>query len=991
MAAFAPTSTTQGVWQIEQIYIGYYGRAADAAGYDYWQTEFNARTNGTYKIANVVQPKQSAADAIASIASSFGASGQSETIALYPFLAGTVSLPSTDNVVKAQITSFVNSVYQNLFNRAPDAAGQTYWVNQIATGAFSTSVAILTIANAAGADGSTQSLADAKVLNNKIAVSDNFLYTTALANVGTTGNVPAAVIAQAKAVLTGVDGTDATVTTANTAQAAWLASGAGTPGSTFTLTTGVDTGAAFTGGAGNDTFNGSDTTITALDSIDGGNGIDTLNVNDAAVPSAVSLSKLTAKNIEILNFTSATDLKAGALNVSTWAGLTNANITLQNVAAAQTITTAGTTNVNLNAAVSAAAGVTITGGPTISATLSNAVDNSASSLTVNATSGKTTAVTINQTGASKGAKVVVTDGGVAGATATITSVSIANNAAANNSGTAAAITSNALTSLSLTKSGDGATVTAAAGTRALGITLNGDTAGTIKDDTATTLNVTSTGAETSGITLSGAAAKTLNFAGDKALSTTLAALGGLTKINVSGSGGLTADASALALVTAIDASASTGANQINLDASKSTYTGGSGVDTVTVGATISKAIDGGAGTSDVLVVNAATFAGSTKVVNFETLALGSLAAGNFDATGFSNVLVNGTITGASTFTNVAAGTALTLTAAPGQDVTYTLKTDTTSDVANVTLSSADALALAGKNLNLTTVETINLTVTDTNTTLQKDTLNIVDTAAKTLTITGNSGLALTAADVTYTTVDASGLAITNTGLTAAGDGFTWTSGAVTGNIVVKGSATGYDSIDLRLAATAGKTVSITEYAGTNTVFGSATLVNTITGGTGADTITGGIAADIIVGGGGADVISGGKGADTITVSGTTATVKFAAQDSGSNTATNTQTNLLTSTLDVVKGLVAGDKIDLSVTAAANLIATNSATLQGTAGKVVFAAGTYDAANGLFNYGAAGADTAMTYDGAASAFETVILVGYHVGATTAIAGNVVTLA
>ncbi|NDA46928.1 MAG: DUF4214 domain-containing protein, partial [Alphaproteobacteria bacterium] len=258
MVAFAPTSTTQGIWQLEQVYIGYYGRAVDASGYNYWQAEYNARIGGTYKLAGVTQPKQSSADAIASIASSFGAAGQAETVALYPFLGASITFPTTDNVVKTQISSFVTSVYQNLFNRAPDSAGLTYWTNQIATGAVSTSVAILAIGNAAGDDGTTQSLADKAVLNNKIAVSDNFLVTTSTNGIGVSGTVPASVLAQAKAVLVGVDGTAASVTAAATSQTNWISSGAGTPGTTFNLTTGVDSGAAFTGGAGADTFSAGD-------------------------------------------------------------------------------------------------------------------------------------------------------------------------------------------------------------------------------------------------------------------------------------------------------------------------------------------------------------------------------------------------------------------------------------------------------------------------------------------------------------------------------------------------------------------------------------------------------------------------------------------------------------------------------------------------------------------------------------------------------------
>ena len=98
MPAFAPTSAVQGIWQLEQIYIGYYGRAVEASGYSYWQNEFNARTNGTYKVGNVTYPKQAAADAIASIAASFAP--QSESIALYPFLGSSVTFPTTDIAIR---------------------------------------------------------------------------------------------------------------------------------------------------------------------------------------------------------------------------------------------------------------------------------------------------------------------------------------------------------------------------------------------------------------------------------------------------------------------------------------------------------------------------------------------------------------------------------------------------------------------------------------------------------------------------------------------------------------------------------------------------------------------------------------------------------------------------------------------------------------------------------------------------------------------------
>jgi hypothetical protein len=70
---------------------------------------------------------------------------------------------------------------------------------------------------------------------------------------------------------------------------------------TFTLTTGVDAGAAFTGGAGNDTFNAANAALGSLDSIDGGAGTDTLSITDTvSIPSLT----ITAASVENLNVTS---------------------------------------------------------------------------------------------------------------------------------------------------------------------------------------------------------------------------------------------------------------------------------------------------------------------------------------------------------------------------------------------------------------------------------------------------------------------------------------------------------------------------------------------------------------------------------------------------------------------------------------------------------------------------------------------------------------
>ena len=64
------------------------------------------------------------------------------------------------------------------------------------------------------------------------------------------------------------------------------------------LTTGADTGAAFTGTTNNDTFNAAETTAvtwTVADKIDGGAGNDTFNVTQAAaitVPTGATVSNI---------------------------------------------------------------------------------------------------------------------------------------------------------------------------------------------------------------------------------------------------------------------------------------------------------------------------------------------------------------------------------------------------------------------------------------------------------------------------------------------------------------------------------------------------------------------------------------------------------------------------------------------------------------------------------------------------------------------------
>jgi len=1070
---------------IQQLYVAYFNRPADVAGLAFW---VNAVDNQGVSIDTVSKNFNTAAEYTSAYAGK-----------------------SADAIV--------NTVYQNLFGRTADSAGLNFWGPKIASGAISTADLVKAItAGALNPDGTPN--ADGAVFNNKVAAAEAF--TT---EIGTAGNEAervayssgtAAVLTAAKAFIAGVT-TDASLATAVAGVHAAAQALLPTPPVTTTaLTAGVDT---LVGGAGNDTFNATGSTLSALDSIDGGAGSNNLVIADAAgvlggtVPAGVVVKNIqglsvntagglgtvgvtgTPATAQINNyaFTAAAGADTVVVNygnLSTTMNLTataatNATnfIAAINALAGATIATAGAgTSVNVTAPVAGTAlpGISFSSfsvaGDAATITSTTPTPNAAavggstnavydvsgfSGLTsvtasvagsVNLKVAETTAVTVTN---SANSAVTVTGGVSANVTTGTGAVVIAGNAGGlttatvvggttvdvqtNASGTlvdkltsvsvdsntgAVTVQSDALTSLSVANGGSNATVTAAAGTRALALTVNGLTGGTISDATATTVNVKSTTASSTGVTLGAAAATAVTIAGDKAL--TLSSLNGaaetslavsnaaLTTINgfgttnklatitVTGAGGLKANVSGQTVLTTVDASGSSGANSITLNAAQTAYKGGSGVDTVTVSVAPTVVIDGGAGTNDVIIENAATdiLTGNTKITGFETLGLGTATTGNYDATGFAHLSIAGTTFAGVTFTNVAAGTDLAVSGSTGQTIGYSLFNSTGSN--DVLTAKFSASAAAANNLTATGIETVNIAVADTNTTANHaafvETLTLSAANASKVVVTGNGSLGLTLidTDTALTSVDASGLTVAGTG--AANSGFVWTTGNLAAAATIKGSVNGGDTINA--SATTLKALTITVNGGTNSVTGGG-VADTITAGNGSNTINGGAGNDIITVGSGANSITGGTGADLITLAthaGKVDTIFQNTGDTGANTALNTQTSVLTSSFDVVKGIVAGDKLDLTgiagITYATANLTFNAANLAAADGKVVFASGTFDATNGVFNYGASGADTLVTYDTDATgavAGQSIVLVGYHASATaTVAAAGVVTL-
>ena len=138
--------------QIAATYVAFFGRAADADGHEFWVGEFEANLQS-----------QGPAVLFANIASSFGISAEAK--ALYPFLVDPFSASD------AQISSFLDEVYNNMFNRSSDTAGLDYWTGQIKAtlqaGKFVGSVLV----NIIGGAQNSPAGQDITTLMSKVAVS----------------------------------------------------------------------------------------------------------------------------------------------------------------------------------------------------------------------------------------------------------------------------------------------------------------------------------------------------------------------------------------------------------------------------------------------------------------------------------------------------------------------------------------------------------------------------------------------------------------------------------------------------------------------------------------------------------------------------------------------------------------------------------------------------------------------------------------------------
>lgn len=399
-------------------------------------------------------------------------------------------------------------------------------------------------------------------------------------------------------------------------------------GQTFNLTVGVDN---IAGGSGNDSIvgvsDGAADTFNNLDVINGGAGTDTLTLTNASGTMTLPTG-LTVSNVENLVLRSAQN--AVTADVQAWTGLTNVTVDQLGTAAAIAVTTKA-----------------------------------------NATS----VSTINGTG------VAIADNGTGTGTGkdTLATVSLKGNTGA------ATIASDALTSLTVASSAANATVTAAAGTRVLGVTVDKLTGGNLRDDTATTVNVTASGNNSTGVTLTTDAATTVTFGGDKTISLALADTGGNA-----------------ATVTSLTSTNTAGVTITSALAGNVAFTGGDGKDSVIVTAGNTKAINMGAGDDTVTMTGNVGVGGSVNGGDgVDTLAMTAADAATVSAgttfkagiSSFEKVSLGAVAGGATNTVNMAnlndinyvvsAGTAPTTGTSEVQTLTWTGAADADGGVLTI--------------------------------------------------------------------------------------------------------------------------------------------------------------------------------------------------------------------------------------------------------------------------------------------------------------------
>lgn len=729
--------------QVQQFYIGYYGRPADPVGLAYWQT-------------------------------------QDEATALKGF---SESAEFTNQFTGLSASQQVTKVYNNLLGRAPDTAGLLYWAGELTAGRETIGSLVLSMTkNALGKDVTT--------IEDRVTYSNAF--TTALntaeeinAYAGTAAT-QAARDALLKVVATAVG--DHTALNAETAKidatiASIVSGGGSNPGQTFTLTTGIDN---LTGTSGNDTFTavfsavgtttGADgTSFNTADIVDGGAGTDTIsyivmgdangkgaantvvpanlkNIEAFTVRNLATDSTPNSEEVHTLDLASVTGV-TGVTNKASTAGVTFNNIGKSASVTVDAVVSGNTTFTRGAASITDALTINIANGVKAGQINSNDGNNDATAVTINSTGAKNVVGTMNVTG-----------------TATV------------GTHTATSVTINAATDLTIGTADGTADLTGFDTTKAGTITVTG-AGNVVLNDLAGVVKTLNAGSSTGGVTATGLTANLQEVTG------------GAGKDSITLGGALN-DKGFVKLGAGND-TLNIGANAVNAGAVVDLGAGDdSFLGTGAVSATAS--ISGGDG-KDTLAATLVTATNVAAFSGFENLDLKGLSvSGGLDADLFAakNTIEKLVLSGDAGATNaiinnVAAGVGLEITASSANAVTIGQKGVTAGgtvvDKFTATFNAAASDPVAAKTVTVAgvTLNSINevTIVSDGGEKVSNVLTSLVSDEMKTLNITGDNALTLTnlySAGTTktavLTTIDASG---------QVAGGLKMALGAVNGNLTVK--------------------------------------------------------------------------------------------------------------------------------------------------------------------------------------------------------------
>jgi hypothetical protein len=239
-----------------ELYIGYFNRAPDPAGLNFWINGYN--NDVAFFTANPqLVPAGQTVSSFTLEQLGLGFAQSTETTGLYPFL-------STPNVAGAQ--GFVTSIYANLLNRVPDAGGLDYWTAKL-TGGEPAGQVIADFLSIVNQEASTS--ADFITLSSKVTAGE--FYATGAANANLPGTS-----ATEHATLTPLSATSPTtaaqLTAAEAVATAYISTGGGA----------AQTPAVFTATA--DSITGSNLALTGVSDPGSVPSLSTIQVFDQVNP-----------------------------------------------------------------------------------------------------------------------------------------------------------------------------------------------------------------------------------------------------------------------------------------------------------------------------------------------------------------------------------------------------------------------------------------------------------------------------------------------------------------------------------------------------------------------------------------------------------------------------------------------------------------------------------------------------------------------------------